>query len=353
MARSIPRRMAMTIEIGAALLVLASLLAYTLTGGPDFGGGIWDLFARGLRADDQRKVISRELAPIWEANHVWLIVLIVLLWVCFPPVYSSVSTALHVPLVIMLLGIILRGTAFVFRSYGGGSQREQRNWGLIFSITSIFTPLMLGIVLGATATGRLQVDAATGVVETDFMSEWLAPFPFATGLFTLALFAFLAAVYLTVDSRDRELQNAFRRRALVSGGALAVLAVITMLLAADGAPPLFTGLFKAWWSIPLHLVTAGSGVVALVFIIRRAFNAARITAIVHVSLIVFDWAVSIYPWLIPESLSIENAAAPANVLWTTVVVMAIGTSILAPSLIYLYRVFKGGLFGSREKSENE
>lgn len=331
----------MGIELWLAGLILVALMAYTLTGGADFGGGIWDLFATGPRAADQRKVISHALAPIWEANHVWLIVVIVLLWVCFPSVYSVVSTALHIPLIIMLLGIVLRGSAFVFRSYGGGSEREKRNWGLLFSITSIITPLMLGVVLGATATGTLDIDPQTGLVQTDFVSDWLAPFPFVTGLFVLAVFAFLAAVYLSVSSTEEELREAFRKRALVSGFALAVLAVVTVAMSASFAPPMHAGLFGAWWSIPAHIVTAGSGVASLVFMWRRRYREARFTAIAHVALIVLDYGGSIFPWMIPGRLSISDAAAPPVVLETTLVVMLIGTSILAPSLVYLYKVFLG------------
>lgn len=329
----------MPVELVLAAIILACLVAYTLFAGADFGGGVWDLFASGPRGKDQRVLIADTMAPIWEANHVWLIVMIVLLWVCFPLVYSTVSTALHIPLLVMLFGIVLRGSAFVFRSYGGGSEQERRNWGLLFSITSIITPLMLGVVLGATGAGVFEVDVETGVVQTDFVSSWLAPFPFVTGLFALTVFAYLAAVYLTVVAGDEELQDSFRFRALVSGALLGVLALVTVVLAAEGAPPLYAGLFGAPWSIPMHLTTAVCGIVALYLLWSRRFRLARLLAIAHVVLIVLDWATSCYPWMLPGQLSIHDAAAPSKVLWTTLIVMGIGGTILAPSLLFLYWVF--------------
>jgi len=336
----------MTPELVLAAIILTSLIAYALSGGADFGGGVWDLLARGPRAKDQRELIAHTMAPIWEANHVWLIVLIVLLWVCFPMVYSTVSTALHIPLLVMLLGIVLRGSSFVFRAYGGGSERERRSWGLVFSTTSIITPLMLGVVLGATGTGTFEVDIATGAVETNFVDAWLAPFPFVTGALVLVIFAYLAAVYLTVDADDEGLQDIFRSRAILSGIVLGVFAVLTVILARDGAPPLYAGLFAATWSTPMHATTALCGIIAMVLLWQRRFRLARLIAMAHVTMIVLDWALSIYPWMLPGQLSISDAAAPSEVLWTTLTVLAIGGSVLAPSLIFLYRVFKSRAQGS-------
>lgn len=330
----------MALELWLAAVILATLIAYALSGGADFGGGVWDVLARGPRAADQRSLIAHAIAPIWEANHVWLIVLIVLLWVGFPLVYSSVSTALHIPLLVMLLGIVLRGSSFVFRAYGGGSERELRNWGWLFSITSIITPVMLGLTLGATATGAIEVSPATGEVRTDFVSEWLAPFPFVTGLFILALFTFLAAVYLTAETNDRELEEAFRRRALISGLTLALLAAATLALSIDGAPPLWAGMFGRWWSIPIHLITIASGVATLITLWWRRFQLARILVVAHVTFVILDWGLATFPWILPGSLTIHQAAAPEPVLEAILIVLAIGGAILAPSLLYLYRVFK-------------
>ena len=148
----------LTLEFCIACVMLISLIIYMLTGGADFGGGIWDLFATGRRAKAQRSLIAHAIAPIWEANHVWLIVIVVLLFVAFPVAFAAISTALHVPLTLMLIGIVLRGTAFVFRTYDIQSDTIHRRWSRLFAIASAITPVMLGITLGAVASGAIHVD---------------------------------------------------------------------------------------------------------------------------------------------------------------------------------------------------
>ncbi len=201
----------MPLEIIIAGIMIVSLVFYALLGGADYGGGVWDLFAFGKRAKQQRELISDAIGPVWEANHVWLILVIVILFTAFPLAFSVISTALHVPLTLLLIGIVLRGTAFTFRTYDVQRDDVQRRWSLVFSIASIFTPVLLGVTLGAIASGTIRVE--NGVVTTGFFNSWLAPFPFAVGFFALALFAFLAAVYLTSETNDKNLQVDFRRRA--------------------------------------------------------------------------------------------------------------------------------------------
>ncbi|MGH9882492.1 MAG: cytochrome d ubiquinol oxidase subunit II, partial [Pyrinomonadaceae bacterium] len=195
--------------------MIAALIIYALLGGADYGGGVWDLFAFGRSGPAQRALIVEAIGPVWEANHVWLILVIVILFTAFPPAFAAISTALHIPLTLMLIGIVLRGTTFTFRAYDVGRDNVQRRWSLVFSIASIITPVLLGIVLGAIASGTIRVEDS--VVASGFFKSWLAPFPFSVGLFALSLFAFLAAVYLTVEASDRELQEDFRLRALIAG----------------------------------------------------------------------------------------------------------------------------------------
>ena len=222
--------------------MLISLIIYMLTGGADFGGGIWDLFTTGPRAKAQRSFITHAIAPIWEANHVWLIVIVVLLFVAFPIGFAAISTALHIPLTLMLIGIVLRGTAFVFRSYDVQSDTTHRRWSRVFAIASIIAPLMLGVTLGAVASGTIHVDVESGQVETDFISAWFAPFPFAIGFFTLTLSALLAAVYLTLETEDPALREDFRRRALIAAVSVGAMAGLSFILSAEGAPAIRRGL---------------------------------------------------------------------------------------------------------------
>src|ERR1051326_2029237 len=183
-------------EIVAGIMVLA-LNAYVLMGGADFGGGVWDLLAAGPRRDEQRELITKSIAPIWEANHVWLIVVVVLLFTAFPTAFSTLAVVLHIPITLMLIGIVLRGSAFVFRCYGSRALAPRRRWGIAFAGASAVTPVLLGTIIGAIASG--DVATASGRVGVAsfaevFIAPWLPPFPIAVGLFTLALFAFLAAV---------------------------------------------------------------------------------------------------------------------------------------------------------------
>src|SRR5918997_2364958 len=157
--------------------MVVSLMFYALLGGADYGGGVWDLFAFGRRAREQRALIAEAISPVWEANHVWLILVIVILFTAFPPAFAVIATALHIPITLLLIGIVLRGTAFTFRTYDSRHDEVQRRWSLVFSIASIITPVLLGIILGAIASGTIRVQS--GVVTSGFFSSWLAPFPFA------------------------------------------------------------------------------------------------------------------------------------------------------------------------------
>src|SRR5438445_1799860 len=193
--------------------MISALIIYALLGGADYGGGVWDLFALGKRAPAQRAVMAEAIGAVWEANHVWLILVIVVLFTAFPTAFAAISTALHIPLTLLLIGIVLRGTTFTFRAQDAQRDDVQRRWSLLFSIASIITPVLLGIVLGAIASGTIKLE--NGVVVSGFLRSWLAPFPIAVGFFALSLFAFLAAVYLTVESSEYELKEDFRLRALV------------------------------------------------------------------------------------------------------------------------------------------
>src|SRR5206468_10054029 len=181
-------------ELVAGIIVVA-LNAYALLGGADFGGGVWDLLARGPRRERQRHLIAEAIGPVWEANHVWLILAIVLLFTCFPRAFATMAVGLHVPLTLMLIGIVLRGSAFVFQSYGGGG-------GRVFATASLVTPVLLGICVGAVASGTVWLGVRDGTFVTSFIRSWFTPFGFAVGIFTLACFAFLAAVYLTLEAKD-------------------------------------------------------------------------------------------------------------------------------------------------------
>ena len=331
----------LSLEFCIACVMLISLIIYMLTGGADFGGGIWDLFATGRRASAQRSLIAHAIGPIWEANHVWLILIVVLFFVAFPVAFAAISTALHIPLTFMLIGIVLRGTAFVFRTYDVQSDVIHRRWSRVFAVASVITPVMLGVTLGAVASGTIHVDVESGQVDTDFISAWFAPFPFANGFFTLTLCALLAAVYLTLETEDTELQEDFRRRALISAVSVGAMAGLSFILSAEGAPAIRRGLGSASWSIPFHILTGAMALWAIWTIWKRQFRLARILVPIQVTLIIFGWGLAQYPYLVTPDLTFSNTAAPDTVLRPLLIVLIAGGMLLVPAFWYLYAVFKG------------
>jgi len=327
----------MTLEDVIAIVSLASLILYALMGGADFGGGVWDLLARGPRRQRQREAIADAIGPIWEANHVWLILVIVLLFTAWPKAFAAMMTALHIPLTAMLLGIVLRGTAFVFRKYD--SKRDQPRWSRVFGISSAFTPFVQGATLGALTTGTIRVE--NGSVQTGFFAGWLTPFAIACGVFALILFAFLAAVYLTLDTEaDTEVQEDFRRRAMISGLLLIPVAVVVFFTSLRGAPEMYHGLTN-WWAPPLLIWTTICGVAAFAGLRYRRFALARIAAIGQVTTILLGWCFAQYPHLIYPDLTIRNTSAPELTLRLLAIALAFGAIVLLPSLYYLFHVFKG------------
>jgi len=336
-------------ELVAGIIVVA-LNAYALLGGADFGGGVWDLLARGPRRERQRHLIAEAIGPVWEANHVWLILAIVLLFTCFPPAFARLGTLLHIPLSLVLIGIVLRGSAFTFWRYGGGGggggggngDEAQRYWGVVFAIASLITPLLLGTSVGAIASGALG-DRGRGTGEgfyQVYVAPWLTPFALSVGVFALIAFAFLAAVYLTLEAQERELQEDFRRRALGAGVALFFAALAALLLSQRWAPRVREALIFAPWAMPLHLLTAATAVTALAALWRRRWRVARVAAATQVSLILWGWALAQYPYVLPPDLPVEAAAAPAVTLRLVLAALALGALVLFPSLYYLLRIFK-------------
>jgi cytochrome d ubiquinol oxidase subunit II len=321
--------------------LLAALVLYVLLGGADFGGGVWDLLASGPRKAAQRALVERAIGPIWEANHVWLILAVVLLFTGFPAAFAALSIDLFVPLVVFLLGIVLRGAAFTFRTYDRPDPLVQVRWGLIFSMSSVIAPLVLGVIVGAVASGRLRADAR----GADPLA-WLSPFPVAVGLLATALFAFLAAAYLAVEAdtgpeADASLREDFRRRAIGAGVAVFLAAALAAVLSWREAPLVFAGLTRRGFSLPLHLATAAAALTAFGALLRRRVRLARAAAALQAALIVAGWGASQYPYLVVPDVTLASAAAPRATLVPVLWALAAGAVLLFPALYLLFRVFKG------------
>ena len=331
-------------EVVAAIMVLA-LNAYALTGGADFGGGVWDLLARGPGREAQRTLIAEQIAPIWEANHVWLILAVVMLFTAFPAAFAALGIVLHIPLTLMLLGIVARGSSFVFRSYGAHDRASQRRWGRVFAIASLVTPVLLGTIVGAVVSGAAGAAAARlptvsgGAAPSYFsvyVAPWLAPFPLALGALALAMFAFLAAVYLA--AREPALRDAFRRRALWAAGAMFVTAFGALGVAAMTTRHVMTELMRTD-ALVLQFAIAMSALAAIWAIAERRWRLARLFAAAQVSLILWGWVLVQAPYVLPPTLTIRAAAAPRITLELLLGALAMGAVILLPSLAYLFRTF--------------
>jgi cytochrome d ubiquinol oxidase subunit II len=328
-------------DVIAGVMVLA-LNMYVLLAGADFGGGVWDLFARGPRRDEQRALIADAIGPIWEANHVWLILVVVMMFTCFPAAFSAYAIALHVPITLMLVGVVLRGSAFTFRTYDSRRDEVQRRWGLIFSIASLVTPVLLGVCLGAAVSGAVAESLVARTAWDRFAAPWLTPFVWATGALTLALFAFLAATYLAAEADNDLLRDDFRGRALLSAGGVFVLGGIVLLLGRTEAPFLWRGVLGSPQAIVVQLVAAASALGAVVALVRRQYRVARLAAAAEASCLIWGWAWAQWPYVIPPDRTIDGLAAPTATLRMVAVGLSVGMVILVPSFWILFRIFKRG-----------
>lgn len=331
----------MATEILLGLAMMGALCLYVLMGGADFGGGVWDLLAFGPRRRDQREFIASVIGPIWEANHVWLILVVVVLFSAFPRAFAAISIALHVPLTLFLIGVVFRGSAFTFRAYDAHDDRHQRRWGLVFSFASLVSPILLGMIVGAIASGRIRY--VDGAVVSGFFAPWLQPFSLVIGLFALSLFAFLAATYLAVEAAQAgktNLAEDFRARAIGAGAAVGLCALLAFALSFDSAPMIRHGLTDHPFTWPLHLATAAAATTAFWGLYRRRFRVAQVAAGAQAALILLGWAASQYPYLVVPDLTLSGAAANPRTQKLMLGALVLGSIVLFPSLVLLFRIFR-------------
>jgi cytochrome bd ubiquinol oxidase subunit II len=313
-------------------LTWAGLTAYAVLGGADFGAGFWDLVSVGDDGDRIQALIEDTIGPIWEANHVWLIFAIVVVWTAFPPVFAAVASTLYIPLTVVAIGVILRGSGFVFRK-SVTQPGLRRRFGLVFGLSSLITPFFLGTIAGAVATGRVPPGNAVG----DPIGSWLNASSLLAGVLAVGSCAYLAAVYLTSDAQRRGepmLADAFRRRALLMGVVVGAVAVLGIAVLAADAPDLYRGLVGQ--ALPLVALSAVAGVGSLALLYARMFRAARLTAAAAVGSILWGWAVAQYPYLLVGSLTIAQAAAAETTLSALLASLLVGAFLVVPSMILLF-----------------
>ncbi len=329
----------------AAGLALVGLMAYAVLGGADFGGGVWDLFARGPRKQQQREAIVRAMGPVWEANHVWLIFVIVVLFTAFPYGYAPLGIALFIPFHLALVGIMLRGASFVFRGFGrrsgegtaaGDVPRDPAAlWGAVFGVASVISPLLLGAVFGVLTAGQVRFDE-NRTVHLEGTLPWLAPYPMACGLLALATCAYLAAVYLCAETQG-DLREDFRRRAIIGGTSTAALAMGVLALAWVEAPDFVKALISVWPVLAGGLVLFALSAWA---VFGRRYILARYFAAGEVVVLLLGWGLAQQPYLVYPDLLLVDAAGPITTIRFLVLSVPVGALVLVPSLWYLFKVFK-------------
>ncbi|HEY3309937.1 MAG TPA: cytochrome d ubiquinol oxidase subunit II [Desulfuromonadaceae bacterium] len=326
----------LTLENLAAAVLLLGLIMYAVFAGADFGGGIWTAFASGPRAREQRESLFHAIGPVWETNHVWLIFVVVVLFTAFPKGFAAIFIALLVPLVIALIGINLRGAAFAFRHFGRQTGREVPLIARTFEISSVSTPLALGVAVTSTATGRIGFQ--NGLIESG-MHSWLTPFTMIGGVTGMAICAYLAPIYMTVRTTG-ELREDFRRYGMLAGFVLAILTTAEIPVARFDAPLFAERLLSTWATLFVALaVTTGTTTEVLLW--RRKYRWAQICAAATVALTIIGFWAAMFPDLLIGQLSLSAAAAPRSALIAFFSVIPFGVLILAPSLLLLYWVFRG------------
>jgi len=328
------------VSAATAAILFAGVILYATFGGADFGAGFWDLTAGGPeRGRRPRELVDHAIGPVWEANHVWLIFCLVVLWTGFPPAFAAIMTTLYIPLGLAALGIVLRGSGFAFRKVVARLS-EKRASGVVFASSSVITPFFFGAVAGGIASGRVP-DNGGG----DALASWLNPTSMLGGILAVVACAYLAAVFLTAEARTRgepDLERWFRRRAVGAAAVAGGLAAGGVFVLHADSRHLFDELIDPARGLPLLVISGGAGLSTLVLLGRADPRVLRVLAAGAVASVVAGWGVAQYPYLLGTHLRIAEAAAPEATLWSLVLVLAGGALFLAPSFILLYMLQQRG-----------
>jgi cytochrome bd ubiquinol oxidase subunit II len=327
-------------DILLSILWLA-LFVYAIFGGADFGAGMLELFAVGEKGPRQSALIDESIGPVWESNHVWLIFLLVVFFTAFPPAFAAINVVLFIPLLIAVIGIVLRGSSFVFKTHGIiRSSRTARMLSRIFSVGSIMTPFFLALTGAAIASGVIVIQNSSQIV-TNPGSDWLTPFTLVVGVLALCLCVTISAIYLTVEATSRgetELAEAFRRRGLIAGALTAVFGLLGLILSPSEAAFLWHGMLDK--AIPFVVVTMLVGVAMAAALWFRRYVWARVLVVLLTAGLLLSWGVSQYPYIIPPDVTDATASSPLETQQFLLVGIIIALIIVIPSLWFLFYVFK-------------
>jgi cytochrome bd ubiquinol oxidase subunit II len=323
----------------AVIVLIVGLTAYAVLGGADFGAGFWDLTAGGAQRGARiRGMVKRSMGPVWEANHVWLIFVLVVMWTCFPHAFGPLMETLYVPLFLAAVGIIFRGAAFALRGEAA-TIAEARALGATFALSSVLVPFFLGAAVGAVASGQVELDGSA----SEFAS-WTNSTSLYAGVLAVATGAYLAAIFMAADavrSGFDDLAAAFRLRALAAGAVSGALALGGLLVVNSDAPDLYDGLTSGA-GLAAVLLSGAAGVGTLWLIWTRRFAPARFAAAVAVGSILVAMALAMRPDFLPGQLSFDDAAAGDATLTATLISVAVGLCLILPALAYLFRLTLAG-----------
>jgi cytochrome d ubiquinol oxidase subunit II len=314
----------MTPVVFAVGIAGIAMSLYAVLGGADFGGGVWDLLATGPRRAQQRHAITEAMGPVWEANHVWLIFAIVTSFTCFPAAYADISIGLYAPLSLALVGIVLRGAAFVFRNYASDVPAIADTWTGVFGIASLLAPFFLGDAIGALATGHYA---------------WTSPFALAVGVFAVTMCAQIAAVFILKEITDDTVRADFRKRAVRATAAVWVFGAVPLAIAALMEPGVFAALIH-----PIAIAAVAAALIASLIVIACVLaqrdSLARVAVGVEAVAVLGGWFGGQAPALVPGRYTFTSAAAGDATLVAFLVAAACGGALLIPSLYLLFRIFK-------------
>jgi cytochrome bd ubiquinol oxidase subunit II len=324
----------------AAIVLIAVVTFYAIFGGADFGAGFWDLTAGGTAGGQRpREVIDHSIGPVWEANHVWLIFSFVVLWTCFPEAYASITMTFFVPLTIAAFGIVLRGAGFAFRKAVVGTP-YRRAFGAVFAVSSVLVPYCFGAVAGGIASGRVPTGGRAG----DPWDSWVNPTSITGGVLAVCVAAYLAAVLLVWDAgrlADERMVSYFRVRALAAGVVAGVVALVGLVVSRTDAPYVFDGLTSR--ALPFVVLSALAGLAALLLLRGRPHRLGRLAAVVAAGGLVLAWGVAQWDYLLPESLTVAQAAAPSGTIRAVLVAGVLAVLLLVPAFSLLYTLDQRGL----------
>jgi cytochrome bd ubiquinol oxidase subunit II len=334
----------MLVNLLLAILIVA-LAAYAVLGGADFGAGFWDLTAGGAQRGARiRGLVHRSMGPVWEANHVWLILVLVVLWTCFPHAFGPLMETLYVPLFLAAVGIILRGAGYALRGEAA-SISEARALGAIFALSSVLTPFFLGCAIGAVASGQVPAEGDPGSP----FSSWTGATALWIGALAVVNGAYVAAVFLAADSvraQAPDLTVAFRRRALGCAVVAGAMAIGGLLVIHEDAPDLYDGLTSGG-GLVMVVASAAVGVLTLWLLWTNRFEAARYASGVAVGAILAGWAFAQRPDFLPGQLSLQDAAAEHATLLATLIVLIVALLVIVPAIAFLFRLTLQGRLSDR------